>query len=118
MLPIFAFVACSDDDEFDYDMNQLVGTWAITDVDTGNGYIKWPFEKTSATFNSDGSYAGKGYFGNGSGTYKAEGKTITCFIDGEEYMRYEILQLSGNTCELRMYEIGSDENIKVKCSKE
>lgn len=47
-----------------------------------------------------------------------QGKTITCFVDGKEYIKYDVLDLNGNKCELRMYMTGSDENIKIKCVKE
>ena len=43
-------------------------------------------DRTYATFNSDGTYNGRGYFGNGSGTYKISGNTIICYIEGEEYL--------------------------------
>lgn len=38
MLPLIAFTACSDDDDFDYPMETLYGTWDVTDVKVeGNG---------------------------------------------------------------------------------
>lgn len=113
------FTSCSDDDDaFDYEMSQLVGTWVVSQVDTGSGYRTWPLQRTTATFNADGTYSGRGYFGTGSGTYRASGKTIITYISGEEYYRYDVLSLSGNTCELRMYMVGADEDLKLKCTKE
>lgn len=50
--------------------------------------------------------------------YTAEGKTITCFVGGKEYLKYDVLKLNGNKCELRMYMTGNDEDIKIKCVKE
>ena len=120
VLPIFVFTSCSKDDEptFDYDLNMIYGTWVLDEVDTGSGYQNWILEETSATFKKDGSYYGKGYFGNGSGTYTAEGKTIKCFVGGKEYIKYDVLDLNGNKCELRMYMSGSEKDIKIKCVKE
>lgn len=120
ILPMFVFVACSNEDEskFDYDIDLLVGTWVVTEVDLGNGYMDWMLERTSATFNANGTYSGRGYFGNGNGTYKAEGKTIITYVNDKEYIRYDVMQLSGNTCELRMYMTGSDDDIMLKCRKE
>ena len=117
-LPLM-FSSCSKDDEpkFDYDINKVYGTWEVYEVNTGSGYITWLLEKTSATFKSDGSYVGKGYFGNGTGTYKTEGKTITCYVSGKEYLKYDIINLAENTCELRMYITESEEDIKIKCKK-
>ncbi|MFR8834971.1 hypothetical protein [Bacteroides nordii] len=113
------FTSCSKDDDepkFNYDINTLIGTWEITEVDTGDGYTIWILGATSATFNSDGSYVGKGYFGNGSGTYKAEGNTITCFVDGKEFLKYDVINLASNNCELKMY-VEDGTSIKIKCKK-
>lgn len=120
VLPFYFLISCSKDDEttFAYDIDNIYGTWVLDEVNTGNGYQDWLLEKTSATFNKDGSYYGRGYFGNGSGTYTAEDKTITCYVSGKEYIRYDILELDDTECELRMYMTGSDEDIKIKCIKE
>ena len=68
----FAFISCSsdDDDNGDYDKSMIVGTWEMTAVKTSESgtYVDWPFRKTYATFNADGSYYGSGYFGTGRGT--------------------------------------------------
>ena len=74
-------------------------------------------ERTSATFNANGTYSGRGYFGYGNGTYKAEGKTIITYIGGKEYLRYDVIRLSGNTCELRMYQTGSDADIMLSAER-
>lgn len=121
MLPLFTFIGCSDDDEkkIPDEMKNIYGTWLLNQVDTGNGdgYVDWPMEETSATFNEDGTYSGSGYFGNGSGTYKLEGSTITCFVGGKEFVKYDIISLTENNCELRMYISGSDTDLKIKCRK-
>ena len=72
----FAFISCSsdDDDNGDYDKSMIVGTWEMTAVKTSESgtYVDWPFRKTYATFNADGSYYGSGYFGTGRGTWKGD----------------------------------------------
>lgn len=123
MLPLFVFIACSDDEEngtqISEEMRNIFGTWILRQVDTGNsdGYVEWPMEDTMATFNEDGTYSASGYFGDGSGTFTLEGSTITCFVGGEEFMKYDILSLSKNNCELRMYAPGSSDILKIKCQR-
>ena len=76
----FAFISCSsdDDDNGDYDKSMIVGTWEMTAVKTSESgtYVDWPFRKTYATFNADGSYYGSGYFGTGRGTWSLKGNTL------------------------------------------
>ena len=124
-LPLF-LVSCSSDDEsdFDYDLEALYGTWRITHMNTGSGYVNittadviTPIAPTYATFNSDGTYSGRGVFGDGSGTYKAKGKRITCYIEGVEYVHYDVISLTGNACELTMV-IMASEGINIKCEKQ
>lgn len=58
----FAFISCSSDDDSDngdYDKSMIVGTWEMPAVKTSESgtYVDWPFRKTYATFNADGSYS-------------------------------------------------------------
>lgn len=126
---VVAFSGCSKSDEpngFDYPQETLHGTWRVTHVEQKDGsmfdvttsFAESVFEPTYATFKADGTYSGRGYFGNGSGTYKAQGKTITCFIEGVEYLKYDVLSLSGKQCELKMYQTGSTSSIKIRCEKQ
>lgn len=69
----------------------------------------------SATFNPDGTYSGHGYFGNGSGTYKAMDNAIICYVGKEEYARYIIHNLTNDTAEMTMKMGGS--SIDIKCKK-
>lgn len=84
---IFAFISCSsdDDDNGDYDKSMIVGTWEMTAVKTSESgtYVDWPFRKTYATFNADGSYYGSGYFGTGRGTWSLKGNTLNTYVEGE-----------------------------------
>lgn len=117
LIPAIAFTACGDDDKDEPALNDIVGTWKLSQVSTdgGENYIAWPFKTTTATFKSDGTYSGSGYFGNGSGTWKQSGKTIITYVGGEEYMRYEVKELTASTCTLVMSQDGS--SMWVKCVK-
>ena len=66
-----AFVSCSDDDDDNQYNSAIVGTWKVTEVKTSQSgsYMDWPFKTTYASFKSDGTYYGSGYFGTGSGTW-------------------------------------------------
>lgn len=117
------FSACSnDDDEFDYPMDTLYGTWEGISINIDGSWTditEYPFTKFafSIKFNSDGTYIGKGYYGNGSGTYTAKGKTIITYVNGKEYLRYDIKSLTNNVAELSMTVDGSGESIIVKVKK-
>lgn len=120
MLPM-VFVSCSDDEnetKFDYDISMIYGTWVIQEIEIDGVWIDWRLDKTSATFNPDGTYYGRGEYGNGRGTYIAEGKTITCYVDGEEYLKYDIIDLTDGFCELRMYTSYGDAESNIRCVKE
>lgn len=120
------FSACSSDDDdvkFDYPMETLYGTWKGTGIKVDGSWIdvtSWLYSKFafSITFHSDGTYSGKGYFGNGSGTYKAEGNMIYTYVNGKEYNIYKVKSLTGNKAELSMGVTGSDEWIEIKVEKE
>ena len=110
--------SCSKDDD-DLSKDEIVGTWKASEVSTnGTSYSAWPFETTTATFNSNGTYSGRGYFGNGTGTWTKKGNTVYTYIDGEEYYKYEVLEISSNTCTLKMGMTGSDSYIWLKCIKQ
>lgn len=122
MLPMFVFSACSDDDDFDYPMETLYGTWDVTDVKVeGKWYdvTTYPYTRfgMSISFKSDGSFYGRGYLGNGSGTYKASGNTIVTYLDGEEYIRYTVKSLSGDNAELTMSMDGESLVLRLKSNK-
>lgn len=117
----FAFSSCSsDDDKFDYSMETLYGTWDLTDVQLSSGnwidLTGWQYSeyRASITFNPDGTYYGRGSFGNGSGTYKASGSTIITYVGGKEYLRYTIKSANDNRMEGTMYDNSSSMNFKAK----
>lgn len=119
----FVLSSCSKDDDFDYPLETLYGKWVGTGINVNNEWIDittYPYTKFafSIKFNSDGSYYGDGYFGYGSGTYKAKGNVIKTYIDGEEYAKYNIISLTSNTAEVRMSMGGSSETIELRLKKE
>ena len=126
---LFASCACiisscskEESEKFDYPMELLYGTWEGTSIKvedkwidlTNIFYSKFGF---SITFYSDGTYTGKGYFGNGNGTYKAKGKMIYTYVDGEEYYVYKINSINGNTAELLMGVTGADNWYEIQVKK-
>ena len=114
----FALVSCSIDDDDNQYESAIVGTWKITEVKTSQSgtYISWPFKATYASFKSDGTYYGSGYFGAGSGTWSVKGNTVNTYVGGELYASYEIISVTSTTSELKMSMDG--ESIWIKCKKE
>lgn len=123
----FTFLGCSKDDDnsdFDYPLENLYGTWYGVAIRTSSSSDWMDITKDPYTrfefgikFNRDNTYYGFGYFGNGSGTYTAIGKRITTYVDGKEYLYYEIKQLSSTTSEATMRESGSDSYIDMRLEK-
>lgn len=122
-------VACSKSDDnptTNFPLENLYGTWRITEVEQSDGTMfnvtsdlaEAYFEPTYATFNKDNTFSGRGYFGSGSGTYKAEGSFITCYVEGVEFLKYEIEGFSNTECVLKIHKKGSSKTIKVKCTKQ
>lgn len=110
--------SCGKDNEEDGpSQNEIIGTWKLTEVSTDGGvsFSSWTLKETSATFNANGSYSGNGYFGNGNGTWKQKGNFITTYVDGEEYIKYEVKLLSSRTCTLVMSQTGSTSTIWIRC---
>ena len=102
---LFDLSGCSKDDNspasgFDYPVSSLYGTWKVTQV----GTIDWMYETTTATFKSNGTYIGVGYFGDGAGTYTAKDSTIRCYVSGEFYCKYIVHSLTGKMAVLKMYD--------------
>jgi hypothetical protein len=124
MASFVCFTACSDDEEegFNYPMETLYGTWEGTDVyANGKWYdiTSWVFSdmQFSITFYSDGTYYGRGYFGNGSGTYSASGNTIRTYVNGKPYYQYEVKSLTNDKAHLSMGVEGSSEKLEIKVRK-
>lgn len=111
----FILPSCSKDKD-EPSKSDIVGTWQLSEVSSdGVDFATWMLETTTATFNSNGTYSGRGAFGNGTGTWKQSGKTITCYVDGMEYVKYEVIELASTTCTLKMT-MGTS-SIWIKCIK-
>lgn len=117
ILSVLTITSCSKDDNDEID-DAIVGTWKLTEVkmnETGS-YITWPFKTTYASFKSDGTYYGSGYFGTGDGTWSKKGKTVNTYVNGKLYVSYEVLSVSSTDAELKM--TMDDSSIWIKCKKQ
>lgn len=121
-------VGCKKDDEpdFNYNLEQIYGKWRITALLQEDGswfnvtssFAEKYFEPTYATFYENGKYYGSGFFGDGWGTWKAKGNTLYTYVDGDEYLQYEIVSLEGINAHLIIREEGSSSTIEIKCVKQ
>lgn len=118
---VLSLSSCSDDEEtFDYPMENLYGKWESTGIYYDGEWIdlsNWMYQELSFSirFNEDGTYYGEGFFGTGHGTYKAVGKNITTYVDGEKYLTYYVKSLSNDKAEITMYDnIGDRMDLRVK----
>ena len=125
IVAVVGFTSCSKDDqpEFDYPLEILYGTWNGTGIYLDGEWIDitsyWYKDLAfSISFYSDGQYYGSGFFGNGAGTYKASGKTIKTYVDGEYYLTYTIVSLNESNAEVIMSEDGSSETIRLRVKKQ
>lgn len=118
----FVFLSsCSNEDNFNYPMETVYGTWEGSAVYSKGEWIDithWWYEdlQFSITFYSDGKYYGRGAFGTGNGTYKTEGNTITTYVDGEIYLIYDIINLTNDEAELTIYDRSGD-SMRIKVVK-
>lgn len=110
ILAAFVFVtSCSkdNDDDFAYPMEQLYGKWKATELKVdGTWYdvTKYPYTRfgMDITFYENGTFYGSGYLGDGSGTYKVSGKTISTYVGGKEYAVYTVNSLTGTKADLTL----------------
>ena len=124
MASLVGFTSCSEEDDgFDYPLETLYGTWSGTDVYVDGKWYDitsyWYSDlQFSITFYKNGNYYGKGYFGNGSGTYTASGNTIRTYVNGKPYYVYEVVSLSNDKAHLYMGMDGSNEKLQIKVKKQ
>ena len=111
MLPLFAFVGCSSDDDektpgndFDYSIELLYGKWTATSIDADGDVIdltdpvmEMIVEQTTVTFEKDGDYSSTGLIGEGTGKYIAKDKTITTSIEDDETISFKVKSLEAKT---------------------
>lgn len=99
---VLSFSSCSDDEDKDvsyYPMEILYGTWEGTEIYRDGRWIdlsNWQYKDLvfSIKFNRNKTYSVKGFFGNGSGTYKVVRNEITIYVRGEIYLKYYFTLLS------------------------
>lgn len=113
------FPSCSDDEDApDAGIREnIVGTWVATSVKFEDSnwidITNMPSLSLSITFNSDGSYYGRGALGNGGGTYTISGNVIKTYVNGELYGTYVVKSLSDNQAELSLSMDGSTMDIRA-----
>ena len=102
MFTALAFVSCGSDDEpsLQFDKNNIVGTWEITEVQ-GTAQWWWIIKGTTLTFNSNGTCS-TGFSMEDS--YKIEGGQVkTYYAETMEPMYvYELLGKNVNTLTVKM----------------
>ncbi len=123
-----SFIACSSDDNDNNSelASTIVGKWRIIQVEQKDGSMfdvtssiaERVFEPTYATFISDGTYSGSGYFGNGYGTYKVNGNKVYTYVNGEEYIIYTAESFTSTRATLVMSLRGSTATIRVIVAKQ
>lgn len=117
----FSFASCSsDDDDEKFSTSDVVGTWVTTSIQTSDGTwvdLTKPLyasQRAYANFKSDGTYIGWGSLGNGTGTWKLKGNTLTTYVDGEVYITYKNITLNGNDMSGTMSQGSTSLNFKAK----
>lgn len=116
------FSSCSDDDDDKQGITKedVVGTWMTTAIQTSGGtwvdltnYVFYD-KRAYAKFNSDGTYRGWGALGNGTGTWKLKGNTLTTYVDGEVYITYTNIVLNGDEMSGTMSDNSASINFKAR----
>ena len=123
MLMALAFASCKKDEPevFNFDKDVLVGSWNLTQVDTGGGY----FDTTGyvndinvypihSEFYNDGSYIDN----NVSGTFKAVNTTISVYVSDSVYFDYYVITLHDSVFALFIYDKEKSININAIYNKE
>ncbi len=128
VLSATSFVACSsnDNDNNSELSSMIVGKWRIIQVEQNDGTMydvtsstaELVFKPTYATFNSDGTYYGSGYFGTGSGTYNVRGNKIYTYVGGQEYIIYTAESYTSTRATLVLSITGSTSTIRVMVAKQ
>ena len=118
------FMGCEKDEQesFKFDIENLYGTWQGIAIQSNGEWIEITQPPPtnlafSVVFYENGTYSGSGYFGNGSGTYKAEGDMIYTYIDGEELYRYKVHSISNGIAEVSMGVAGDNITLEIKLQK-
>lgn len=125
------FASCSNndkDEDFDYSIEALHGTWTATEIKNENGSMNLDGYWYTAVFNPDGTFKGEMYhleendWGGKDerktiyGTYKAAGDMIYLYDNGKEYGKCKVLSLNGSEISATIT-IPSLGTVQVKASK-
>lgn len=116
----FTFVSCSSDDDDNLSSADVVGTWMTTAMQTSDGTwvdltsSLFESKRAYANFKSDGTYVGWGALGNGSGTWKLDGRTLTTYVSGKVYITYSNIVLNGSEMSGTMTQGSTSLNFKAK----
>lgn len=115
----FSFVSCSNDDDDNLSTADVVGTWMTTSVQIDGKWVDltsslYESQRAYANFKSDGTYVGWGSLGNGSGTWKLEGRTLTTYVSGKVYITYSNIVLNGSEMSGTMSQGSTSMNFKAK----
>ena len=102
-----------------FNREDIVGTWKITHAkyDEGATMTEWEFDDTYATFKANGRYIGRGYWGNGEGTYSIEHNTITTYVNSLPYILYEVISLNNDIAEIKAMVSSTSQNVWIRCIK-
>lgn len=103
--------------------DSLIGTWHVEKAKFTEQaeMTKWEHESTSIEFKKNGEFEGKGYFGNGSGTYTVEENynTIHTFINNQPFITYEVTAYDkeNNVAQMTATVESSSQKIWLECAK-
>lgn len=119
VLPMLAFVSCSDDDEDGVTLTKeaVVGTWNVTWLQQGGESINVPNGAIWINLYDDNSYSVMFIDNHYTGTYKIEGSTVvgTTRDPITEYFRFT--SLNGSIAEID-YSNSTGDKYKFRAAKE
>lgn len=78
---------------------------------------RWEQKETSFTFNENGLYEGKGYYGDVKGIYTIKGGIITVLIDNVTYAEYKVLAQSEESLTLCVSFTTTPSKVWLQCTK-
>ena len=125
LIMTLALSACEKADLWDFDYPKDVlcgGTWSGYELKLKGEWVditrqEYKDLQFTISFKTDGTYYGTGYFGTGSGTYEAHGKTIKTYVDGEMLYIYTVKSMSGDIAEITMTSPGSTTSLEFRVKK-
>lgn len=107
----------SDEPNGSITKSDVVGSWEAYEVKVDGSWINisnYPSLAVSITFNSDGTYYGKGALGTGSGTWELSNNTIKTYVSGSLYITYNIKSLSNGMGEVTAVDKSGSIDMKIR----